>query len=231
MSETGNLTKTGGLTETGDLIETLVRNASPVRPLASPWRRSAAWLGGAAAGMAGVALVFGLCPNLMTCLGQPLYDAWLAAAGLTGIGATIGAFMRAQPDRPRAWAWLPVPAALAWIGTVAARCVTASVSGDLPLPGDTARCLGILLLAAGGLALPMWAMLGRAPLGWTRGPLWLACIAVASLATAALSLARTFQEPGPVLVWNLGAAAAIALGLALASRLGRVGLWAAIAKA
>src|SRR5262249_57616078 len=52
-------------------------------------------------------------------------DLWLAVIGstLTAVLAAVAAFELSLPDAPRAWAVLPLPAALLWVGASGFGCL------------------------------------------------------------------------------------------------------------
>ena len=195
------------MTSTHDLIEVLVREASPVRRLASPVPRTLGWLGLAGVVIGGTIAVDGLCPNLAARLADPLYAASLAAAGVTGALAAMGAFLVSLPDRSRLWAWLPLPSGLAWTGLIAAECLTRPAATAAGLSGmdGTLHCATVFLIVSALLAVLLFQMLRPGPLAHGRRTGWLAGVAVGGLATVGFSLTRTFEAPSLLLAWNLGA--------------------------
>jgi hypothetical protein len=105
------------------LIASLGAELAPVRRLAPPWLRTLGWL--AVVAVVAVALIgrYGLTPMLTRWAGAPdLGWAGLGAA-LTAIAAAWAAFALAVPGRPTAWAWLPLPPALLWIGASGLGCL------------------------------------------------------------------------------------------------------------
>ena len=82
-------------------------------------------------------------------------DMWLAAMGslLTTVFAAMAAFELSLPDRKPAWALLPLPALLLWIGASGMGCLrTWSIADADPMPLDQpAHCLIYIL----GMSLPL----------------------------------------------------------------------------
>jgi hypothetical protein len=167
------------------LIGRLVGDLRPVRRLRSPAVRAALWLGLVAGVALGFAVSVPLAPIARRLSDAP--DMWLAAAGsvLTAILAALAAFELSLPDRRRAWALLPLPAAALWIGASGLGCLRTSVVSDAhePVFHETLHCLVFI----GGFSIPLSAwllmMLRRArPL---RGGLATATAGLASAAAAA----------------------------------------------
>src|SRR6266851_6575373 len=99
-----------------EIINSLIADLKPVRRLPPPGWRALLWL----------ALVVAIAFTLATVADRPAVaarltaapDMWLSAGGsaLTMVLAAIAAFQLSLPDRNPLWAWLPLPAALLWIG-------------------------------------------------------------------------------------------------------------------
>jgi hypothetical protein len=139
------------------LIRDLATDLKPVRRLRPPSVRALAWL----AVVVTVAIVLATIGDL-SALGHRLAatpDMWLAAAGsaLTAILAAVAAFQLSLPDRSRAWALLPLPAALLWIIASGVGClrvwfVSGTHAADLSEERD---CLFFIV----GLSVPLSALL------------------------------------------------------------------------
>ncbi|BFI95696.1 MAG: hypothetical protein RSP_12060 [Rhodanobacter sp.] len=105
------------------LIDALGAELVPVRRLLPPWRRTLGWLALVALIAAGLFAHYGDQPMLRRWAGAPDL-AWAAlGAVLTTITAAWAAFALAVPGRARAWAWLPLPPALLWIGASGLGCL------------------------------------------------------------------------------------------------------------
>lgn len=140
-----------------DLIRTLVDDLRPVRRLAHPLLRASRWL----LIVIATALVLALASNVEA-VGRRLAaapDMWLAVVGsvLTAIFAACAAFQLSVPDRKPAWALLPLPPALLWIGASGLGCLRST-----PVPGthvaplsESKDCLIFIV----GLSLPLSALL------------------------------------------------------------------------
>ena len=99
--------------KTPDLIASLAANATPVRRLRPPVMRAACWLLLAAVVLTLLAVNQGIRPDLVQRLQEPAFAVSMAASLLTGVLATIAAFLVSLPDRSRLWLLLPLPALIA----------------------------------------------------------------------------------------------------------------------
>src|SRR5690349_12068397 len=105
------------------IIASLAADLRPVRPLQPPSVRALIWLAVVVAAGFGLAAIADR-PAVAARL-EAAPDMWLAAAGaaLTMVLAAIAAFELSLPDRNQAWALLPLPPALLWIGASGAGCL------------------------------------------------------------------------------------------------------------
>lgn len=206
--------------ETPDVIEALVANATPVRPLGPPARRTTLWLLLPALVFGLLAMAHGVRPDLSERLQEPGFVLSLAASLLTGITAAAASFMLNLPDRSRAWALFPLPALVVWVGTIGQGCLTnwVEVGPEGMQIGETARCFATLLVTSLPLALGLFAMLRHGALLLPRTLTLTASLAVAAMSATAMLLFHRLDASAMVLAWNLGAAALI---IALGSSLGR----------
>lgn len=196
------------MTTTPDLIELLVANLTPVRRLRPPIVRAATWLALAAVIVALLATAQGLRPDIAARMQQSGFVMSLGGALLTGVLATIAAFMLSLPDRSRVWVLLPAPSLVFWLSTVGYQCLTDWISvqpGGITL-GETARCFATLVLTSLPLSLALLLMLRyAAPLRPT--PVILTgSLAVAAVTAVALSLFHGGDATLMILMWNLGTA-------------------------
>jgi hypothetical protein len=139
------------------LIRDLATDLMPVRRLRPPSVRALAWL----AVVVAIAVALTLIADLPA-LGHRLTaapDMWLAVTGsaLTAILAAFAAFQLSLPDARRAWAALPLPAALLWIVASGVGClrvwfVPGTHAADLSEARD---CLIFII----GLSVPLSALL------------------------------------------------------------------------
>lgn len=139
------------------LIGVLAADLQPVRPLRPPLLRALIWL----MLVALIAAVLALFANLPAVWHRIMAvpDMWLAALGSIATAATaaLAAFELSLPDRSRAWALLPLPAAVLWVAASGLGCLRAYV-----LPGthvaamaETRDCLVFII----GLSVPLSAVL------------------------------------------------------------------------
>jgi hypothetical protein len=207
---------------TPELIETLAANATPVRRLRPPLARAALWVSVAALVLILIALSHGARPDLAQRVQEPTFVVSIAASLLTGVLAAIASFLISLPDRSRFWSVLPLPALIVWMSTIGYGCLTDWVAvdaGSVHL-GEAARCFATLVLTSAPLSLLMFAMVRHAaplrpmPVAMTGS------LAVAAMASSALSLFHAFDASVMILVWNVGSAALlVALGALLGARM------------
>ena len=138
------------------LIGALAANLRPVRPLLPPALRTLFWLILVAAVATGLAMV-GDAAMWRRVTATP--DMWLAVLGSIATMATaaFAAFELSLPDRSRAWALLPLPAAALWVGASSLGCMRAYV-----LPGTHVAAISEsrdCLLFIVGLSVPLSAVL------------------------------------------------------------------------
>lgn len=139
------------------LIQDLTADLQPVRRLRPPGLRALAWLAVVATLAVGLASISNLGAVRERLAAVP--DMWLALAGsaVTPVLAALAAFQLSLPDRRPAWALLPLPTALLWLGASGLGCLR-----DWVLPGvhpaslgDAMDCLAFIL----GLSMPLSVLL------------------------------------------------------------------------
>jgi hypothetical protein len=175
-----------------DLIHSLIADLAPVRRLPPPGWRALLWL----------ALVTALALMLAAIADRPSValrlaaapDMWLGAIGsaLTMVLAAIAAFQLSLPDRSPLWAWLPLPAALLWLGASGAGCLRVwLVPGThAAILDDSKDCIAFIL----ALAIPLSALLlGMLRRGHTLRPGLTAAVAGFASAAAAATLLVLFH--------------------------------------
>lgn len=194
------------MTGTDDLIRSIVADAGPVRRLASPCLRAAAWLGFACILVTVVALSFGLRDDLAAKLGEPAFALELVAVALTGVTAAIAAFFISLPDRSRLWLLLPVPPLIVWLSMIGYGCLTnwIALGPGGPAAGFSLRCFATAALTSVPLAAVLLRMLRHA--GPTR-PVETAvagALAIAALTTGGLRLFHELDPTVVVLGWSFG---------------------------
>lgn len=194
---------------TPDLINSLAANAAPVRRLRPPLTRAALWILVAVAVLVLLAVSQGIRTDILQRLHDPIFVIGIAAALLTGILATISAFMISLPDRSRLWPILPVPAFILWLSTIGYQCLTdwVGLTPEGITPGETARCLATLVLTSLPLSLVLGLMLRHAAPLRPMATALTGSLAVAAMTATALSLFHEIDATVMILVWNVGAAA------------------------
>src|SRR5271170_3838591 len=170
------------------LVRALSADLTPVHRLASPGLRLLTWLailGAVALSLAMVSDVGAMIRRLMAAPDMM----WLAAIGsmLTAVLAAAAAFELSLPDRKAAWALLPLPAVLLWIGASGMGCLRAwPVAEAYPMPVDQPEhCLIFILGLSLPLSLLLIAMLQR---GFSLRPNLTAIIGGLACASAAATL-------------------------------------------
>jgi hypothetical protein len=174
------------------LIGALAADLVPVRRLPPPALRALLWLVLVAA-IAAVLAMFSDVGAMWQRLTASA-DMSLAALGSMATAATaaLAAFALNLPDRSRAWALLPLPAAALWIAASGLGCLRADVlpGTHVATIGETRDCLLFIV----GLSLPLSAalfvMLRR---GYSLAPPLTAAMAGLAAAAAAAALLNFFH--------------------------------------
>jgi hypothetical protein len=202
---------------TPELVRLLVADAGPVRRLRPPLLRAGIWVAAASVVLAMVAIAFGLRADLGVKLREPVFLIEVASAALTGIAAAIAAFHLSLPDRAGLWALLPMPSLVLWLSTVGYNCLTNWVTlGPEGLTlGTSLVCFGTITLGSTPIALILIFMLRHARLVRPVGTALTGAFAVAGLTVSALRLFHDLDATVMVLIWNVGAGAAISAAVAL----------------
>ena len=174
------------------LIGALAANLRPIRRLPSPAVRTFFWL--VLVGALGAALaMFGDVAAMWRRMSASP-DMGLAALGsvATAALAALAAFELGLPDRSRAWALLPLPAAALWVAASGLGCLRAYLlpGTHIATIGETRDCLLFIV----GLSVPLSAalifMLRRA---YSLSPTLTAAMAGLASAAAAATLLNFFH--------------------------------------
>ena len=206
--------------ETSDLIRQLTASAVPVRRLAPPWRRTAAWLAIALPYVALVVVLMSPRDDLARQWVDAQFQVELVSAVLTAILAAGAAFAMTVPGQSRLIWMLPVAPLAVWLASLGRNCIAdwlAQGPDGLRLRIDW-ECLPPAFVAGIVPAVAMVAMLRRGAPLFPRATVAMGALAVAALANAGLQLYHDEDASLMVLVWHLGSVALLA---ALASWLGR----------
>lgn len=195
------------------LIQELASDLRPVRRLAPPLLRALGWL--AVVGALAVALACFADLGAMVRRLTAAPDMWLAVAGstLTAILAAIAAFQTSLPDRKPAWALLPVPGLLLWVGASSLGCLRSwLLPGTHPADLVEARaCLVFILGVSVPLSILLVVMLRR---GYSLRPNLTAAtggLAAAAAAATLLNFFHPFDAAATDLVVHTGAVVLVVL--------------------
>jgi hypothetical protein len=169
------------------LVQALSADLTPVDRLAPPSLRVLLWLAMVGAVALALTMVSDVGAMIQRLVAAP--DLWLAAMGsaLTAVLAAAAAFQLGLPDRKAAWALLPLPAVLLWIGASGMGCLRPwSIADAYPMPPDgTEHCLIFILGLSLPLSLLLIVMLRR---GFSLRPNLTAIIGGLACASAAATL-------------------------------------------
>lgn len=174
------------------LIGDLADGLAPVQRLRPPGVRALTWL----AVVVAAGLVLAVSADLSALVHRlgGARDLWLSAVGstFTAVLAAVAAFQLSLPDARRAWALLPLPAALLWILASGVGClrnwvVPATHAADLSEARD---CLILIVALAAPLSALLIVMLRRA---CSLQPKLTALVAGLASAAAAATLLNFFH--------------------------------------
>lgn len=139
------------------LIDRLGEELVPVRRLPPPSRRAVGWLLGVAAIAALLLMHYGVTGMQQRFAGTPDL-AWAGVgAVITAISAAWAAFTLSVPGRRAAWAWLPLPGALLWIGASGLGCLRKVLAPgtEISTMHQSADCLVFII----GFSIPLSALM------------------------------------------------------------------------
>ncbi len=139
------------------LIDRLGTGLVPVRRLLPAWLRTAGWLLLVAAFAVVLLMHYGAQPMLRRWAATPDL-AWAGiGAVITAVSAAWAAFALGVPGRKVAWAWLPLPGALLWIGASGLGCLRTWIAPGTAIAGahQSADCLLFII----GFSIPLSALL------------------------------------------------------------------------
>lgn len=192
--------------ETNAVIRRLAGDARPVRPLASPWTRTALWLALAAPYVALVIVLMSPRPDLGLKFSEPRFLIEEGAALATGIAAALAAFATVIPGFDRKFLLTPVFPAAIWLGSLGEGCVRQWLvqgSAGLSLQSDW-MCLPAIVIVGLVPAIGMVAMLRRGAPMMPCVSIGLAGLAAAGLGDFGLRFFHPQDASLMVLVWQVG---------------------------
>jgi hypothetical protein len=201
-----------------DLIARLATELRPVRRVWHPAASTLAWVGLVAAVIAAAVAVFGFRADLAARMSAGFDLPAILAAAATGVLAAFAAFQLALPDRDRRWALLPIPAAIAWLGTMGLGCLQdlARLGADGLRLTTSFPCM--MFIAGLGVPLTLGMLWLTRHAAWFRpGPVAaLGGLSAAALASVGLTLVHHLDAAIMVLVWH-GLSVALVTALAAAA--------------
>jgi hypothetical protein len=199
------------------LIGRLAGDLAPVRRLPPPPLQALGWL----AAVAAAALVLGTVadrPAIAVRL-TAAPDLWLAVVGevATMVLAALATFALGRPDAPRAWALVPLPGLLLWLGASGAGClrdwVVPATTQIAPMT-EARDCLTFIVAVSVPLSALMMFMLRRA---CSLQPGLTAAIAGLAAAAGAATLLNFFH-PFDATATDLAVHTAAVVAVTVASR-------------
>jgi len=204
------------------LIDRLGTDLVPVRRLLPPWLRTVGWMLVVAAVAAVLLMHYGAEPMLRRWAGTP--DLGWAGMGavITAVTAAWAAFALGVPGRRAAWAWLPLPGALLWIGASGLGCLRTWIAPGTQVASmhQSADCLIFIISFSIPLSALLIVLLRRAcPL---RPVLTAVLIGLASAAASAslLEICHSFDAAATDLLTHaLAVAVVVAVNAAMGGRL------------
>jgi len=196
------------------LIDTLGAELVPVRRLLPPWLRTLGWLLVVTAIASVLLMHYGIVPMLQRWAGATDLACAGVGALLTAITAAWAAFSLGVPGRSPRWAWLPLPAALLWLGASGLGCLRVWIAPATHVPDmqEAGDCLQFIISFSVPLsALLVWLLRRACPL---RPVLTAVMIGLASAAASAslLEICHAFDATATDLLMH-----ALAVGLVIAA--------------
>ena len=201
------------------LIDRLGTGLVPVRRLPSPALRALGWLLAVAAIAVALSMHYGLAGMLQRWAAAPDLKWAGVGAVITAITAAWAAFALGVPGRPAAWAWLPLPGMLLWIGASGFGCLRSWIAPGTEVASmhQSVDCLAFIVSFSIPLSALMIVLLRRAcPL---RPVLTAVMIGLASAAASAslLEVCHAYDAAATDLLTH---AAAVALVVAVNAAMG-----------
>jgi hypothetical protein len=192
--------------DTEELIGRMAAGLEPIRPLARPWIRMAAWLLIAIPYVALVVLVVSPRPDLISKALESRYVLEQLAALATGITAATAAFATVVPGYDRKFLFLPAVPLAIWLGSLGDGCVEDWIHfgpDGLSLQPDW-FCFPAIVLVGAVPAIAMAVMLRRGAPLTPHITAALGGLAAAGLGNFGLRLFHSQDASLMVLVWQVG---------------------------
>ena len=211
------------MTDTNILIDQLAARAAPVKRLASPWQRTLLWVALAAAIIIVIIASHGARPGWLGDLTVASSAIEWFASVATGLLAAYAVFQVSVPGRSPAWAWLPLPAALLWLGGLGLGClqdVARIGAAAFAFQGESWECARAITFTSLPLGLVLLMMVRHAGVVRPGRTAMLTALSAAALSAAGVSVIHEGENALMVLLWHAGAVVALAgLSWALGRRL------------
>lgn len=204
------------------LIDQLGTELVPVRRLSPPLLRALGWLLVVAAIAVGLSMHYGLTDMLQRWAAAPDL-AWAGlGAVLTAVTAAWAAFTLGVPGRRPAWAWLPLPAALLWIGASGMGCLRSWIAPGTEVADmhQTVDCLVFIISFSIPLSALMIVLLRRAcPLRPVRTAVMIG-LASAAASASLLEICHAYDAAATDLLMHaLAVAVVVGVNAAMGGRL------------
>jgi hypothetical protein len=205
---------------TEELIATLAADLKPVRRLRPPMVRAIIWLATVAVVSGAAILLFADLKTAAARFQHARVAVEVLSTLLTGVAGVVAAFHLSLPDRSRAWALLPLPAAVAWLAASGLGCWQAWIArGPTGLKaGQSLHCFVLIVAMSVPVAgFLLWSLAKSRPLQ----PVSTASVGglgAAALCAFLLQFFHPFEVTLVDLAYHL---AAVGLVVSVASVLGR----------
>ena len=206
--------------DTQGLIEQLAADAVPVRPLASPLQRASRWLAVVCLAALSLLLMLGWNGTAPQDLAQPGGDwAWWGSL-VTGVLAAYAVFQVSVPGRSATWAWLPLPAAMAWFAGMGWGCLALARTGADAAAGSAGgwHCGLVITLVSAPILLVTLVLVRHAGVLRPAATATLAMLSATGLSSAAVSMIHGHESAWMTLAWHGGAALLLSAAAFLAGR-------------
>jgi hypothetical protein len=206
--------------DTETLIREIVGRTPPVRPLARPWVRAAAWLAIAVPSALLVVVIRSVHGDWVSRLLRPRVLSEEAFALATGVLAAVAAFASVVPGHDRKVLFLPLIPVTVWLGGLGQSGVREWL--QLTSSGFSMRsewvCLPATIIAGAVPAVAMAVMLRRGAPLTPRLSALLGGLAAAGLGNLGVCVTHHAYGNVLVLVWHVGIVVALTLIVGSAGR-------------
>jgi hypothetical protein len=192
--------------KTDELIRRLADRSEPVRRLAAPWKRTAAWVALAIPYMALVIIVMSPRADFIAKASEARFVVEMLAALATGVSAAAAAFASTIPGLNRKYLLLPALPMALWLGSLGQGCVRDWMKfgpEGLSLQPDW-FCFPAIVLVGAVPAVAMAIMLRRGAPLTPYATAALGGLAAAGLGNFGLRFFHAQDASLMVLVWQVG---------------------------